>query len=40
MMQQYKLLVNAKNSEFFFKELHFLDNVLSGKEIYLDPKKI
>ncbi|MCO5570061.1 hypothetical protein L7F22_023775 [Adiantum nelumboides] len=39
-LRNHKLLVNAKKSEFFLKEIHYLGHIVSHNQVRMDPEKI
>ena len=39
-LQEHKLYVNSKKSEFFLKEIHYLGHVISKDGIKMDPDKL
>ncbi|MCO5562294.1 hypothetical protein L7F22_015920 [Adiantum nelumboides] len=39
-LQNHKLVINAKKSEFFLPEIHFLGHIVSAAGVQMDPAKI
>ena len=39
-LQEHKLYVNSKKSEFFLKEMHYLGYIISKDGIRMDPNKL
>ncbi|MCO5572966.1 hypothetical protein L7F22_026728 [Adiantum nelumboides] len=39
-LRHYKLVINAKKSEFFLPEIHFLGHIVSAAGVQMDPAKI
>ena len=39
-LRKHKLFVNAKKSEFFLKEIHYLGHIVSHNQVRMDPEKI
>ena len=39
-LRKHKLFVNAKKSEFFLKEIHYLGRIVSHNQVRMDPEKI
>ena len=39
-LRKHKLFVNAKKSEFFLTEIHYLGHIVSHNQVRMDPKKI
>ena len=39
-LRAHKLFINAKKSEFFLKEIHYLGHIISKEGIRMDPAKI
>ena len=39
-LREHKLFVNAKNSEFFLTEFHYLGHIVSLTQVRMDPKKL
>ena len=39
-LRKHKLFVNAKKSEFFLTEIHYLGHIVSHNQVRMDPAKV